>query len=306
MLRRLNPDIVLGWSTYANLVACATRWPGNLWRLVLSERNYLPQVFHSKRSGLARRWFTLGAIKLLYRCADIITANSKKNRNFMKQYIGANIAYHYLPNIASLPRLDKNIMQPHDIPFNPSGPKILALGRLDPQKGFDIALRAMARVRESRSWSLVVVGDGKERGRLQALSDRLGLSGAVHWIGARIDPLPYYQWSDMVIVPSRFEGFPNVALEAMACGRAVICSDCLTGPMELTDGGKFGILVPPEDPDALAEAIVEVGNDPVGCKSMGETAAQHVADTYGIGVLLPIIENALLNDKKKTEVNRII
>jgi len=294
LLRRLKPDVVMGWSTYANLVAVVTRWKGDQWRLVLNERNYVPEMFHKTRTGTCSRRLILNAIRTLYRRADIVTANSKQGCRFLQRFIGGGTKYFHIPNMIELSSLAEcGDEQPYGLPENTEGPKLLALGRLDRQKGFDIALEAMVRVRAVRPWSLVIVGEGPERIGLKNMAGDLGLRNAVHWLGARANPFGYYRWADIVIVPSRFEGFPNVVLEAMACGRAVICSDCQTGPSELTDEGRYGVLVPPEDPDSLADAILALGDDPTRRSSLGDAAARYVADMYDVSVVEPMILEVL-------------
>jgi glycosyltransferase involved in cell wall biosynthesis len=295
MLKRLRPDVVLGWSTYANLVACLNRWPGDPWGLILSERNYIPEIYHPKRLARFRRMMTLQAIRRLYRRADVITANSQANCRYLEDFIGRGAAYQYLPNIADPSWQNLHGAPPCDLPRELRGPKLLALGRLDHQKGFDIALEAMARVCSVKPWSLVIVGEGAQGERLERQAELLGLNGSVHWLGARINPLPYYRWADVVIVPSRFEGFPNVALEAMVCGCAVICTNCMTGPAELTAGGRYGVLVPCEDPDALAKAIIALGDDPVRRRSLGEAAARFIAETYHVDHVWPRIEKIFMS-----------
>lgn len=280
-LRLLKPDLVLGWSTYANLVAVTTTrcLPGS--KVVLSERNYVPKMFSARDNSSVRRKMVLGLMRRLYRKADVVTANSLVNLRFLKKYIGPGPVYRLLPNV-----IDLDEVKPKAECAVPAllqqiqGPRILAVGRLVYQKGFDLLLDALRRVRTSHPWSLVIVGDGPLKSQLMRQAQCLGLTNHVHWAGLAENPFPFYRWAQMVVVPSRFEGFPNVALEAMAMGRAVICSDCDTGPRELTVNGKFGRLVPTGDSKALADAILELGRDPDLMDRMGGAAQGHVRKHY--------------------------
>jgi glycosyltransferase involved in cell wall biosynthesis len=123
------------------------------------------------------------------------------------------------------------------------------------------------------------------------------VSDAIHWVGAVSNPYPYYLWADLVVVPSRFEGFPNVLLEAMACGRATIAADCKTGPRELTENGRYGVLVPVNDIAALAQGIVELANDVGKQRLLGNAAREHVQKLYDIDVVaqmyLDLVERKL-------------
>jgi glycosyltransferase involved in cell wall biosynthesis len=164
---------------------------------------------------------------------------------------------------------------------------------MDPVKGFDVLLEALALVRRRYPWKLLLVGDGPEKPVLQAQAKALGLEEAVIWIGAVKNSFPYYKWADLVVVPSRMEGFPNVPLEAMACGKTVICSDCETGPKELTLNGRVGVLIGKEDPDELARAIMRMGLALGDRSSLGSQAKSHILNTYDAHISGKVYAEAL-------------
>lgn len=285
-LRRDKPNVIVGWSTYANLVAAlVSRFlPGS--RVILSERNYVPQMFRRGRTTAIRRRVVLALMRSMYSMADAVTANSSENVRFLRKYVGGRSCYRWLPNCIDVSGSDRLAAGKTKLPTAGSaGPRLLAIGRLDAQKGFDLLLEAIARVRLHRPWELAIVGDGPEKEALELQSERLGLGGAIHWVGAVANPFPYYRWADVVVMPSRYEGFPNVLLEAMALGRAVIACDCKTGPRELTEGGRFGVLVPVGDIAALADAILALGADPERCVRLGATARSHVLDVYDVAAV---------------------
>lgn len=130
---------------------------------------------------------------------------------------------------------------------------IVAVGRLTLQKDFATLLRAMPAV--DADASLVILGEGPERQRLEALVRKLALEGRVAMPGFVANPLPWLRAADLMVMSSRFEGFGNVLVEALACGTPVVSTDCPHGPAEILDGGRFGALVPVQDPLALAAAI---------------------------------------------------
>lgn len=279
LLRRLRPDVVVGWSTYANLVAvlAAPRC-----RLILSQRASLRRMFGRRAPGNPfRKWATRAAIRCLYRRAQVVTANSQRNLASLRRYIGPGPDYRWLPNVLEGDRIARLALEPPP-PGLPAGegPRLLALGRLDPQKGFDLLLTAFQAVRSQEPWHLVIAGDGPEGPALRGQAEALGIASQVTWLGRVANPFPLYRWADLVLVPSRFEGFPNVPLEAMALGRAVICADCETGPRELTEGGTVGRLVPVEDPAALAEAILLLGRDDGLRADLGRRARESVLARY--------------------------
>src|SRR5262249_38216695 len=134
-----------------------------------------------------------------------------------------------------------------------SGRVIMAMGRLVHQKGFDLLLKAFSMVAAKHpEWSLAVLGEGPLRADLEAQTEELQLAGRVRWAGRIEDPFPTLCTADLFAFPSRFEGFGLALAEAMACGLPVVSFDCPEGPGEIIRHGVDGVLVPPEDVDALA------------------------------------------------------
>ena len=155
--------------------------------------------------------------------------------------------------------------------------RLVAVGRLVEKKGFDVLVAALART--CAPWQLDVVGDGPERPRLHELVDRLDVRSRVRFVGPLThDELPdAYRRADAVVVPSRVDGrndrdgLPNVVLEAMASGRAIVASDVAAIGTAVVHG-ETGLLVPPDDPDRLAAALDRVAADCVLRRRLGDRA----------------------------------
>jgi len=135
-------------------------------------------------------------------------------------------------------------------------PVILGVGRHYPQKGFDTLLRAFARVRQETPARLVILGEGPERPNLERLASELGVAADVDMPGFDPNPFRYMKRAGVFVLSSRYEGLPNVLIQAMACGCPVVSTDCPNGPAEILDGGRYGALVPVDDVEAMARAIV--------------------------------------------------
>lgn len=131
--------------------------------------------------------------------------------------------------------------------------RIVAIGRLAWQKGFDLLIEALSRV--SSPWELHIYGDGPQRGRLDRMIHAHGLRSVVHLRGFCADPFEVLRAADLFVLASRYEGLANVVIEALACQCQIVSTDCPQGPREILQGGRLGQLVPVEDPGALANAI---------------------------------------------------
>jgi len=142
-------------------------------------------------------------------------------------------------------------------PYCGKGPHLVAAGRLSREKGADVLLDAMPLVRAAISDAdLTILGEGPLKPDLLEQRERLGLNEAVHLVGFQPNPYPYFKHADLFVLPSRFEGFGLVVIEALAVGTPVVASDCPGALREILGDCPRARLVPPSDPKALAEGIV--------------------------------------------------
>jgi glycosyltransferase involved in cell wall biosynthesis len=233
-------------------------------RLVLSDRSH----FSSGKPRKAwRQRHLVAAMHRTYIQADAITAVSHGVALDIARSIGIPreaITTLYNPTIT--PDFEARAGQPLDHPWFENGapPVLLAVGRTTFQKDFATLLRAFARVRTDRPVRLAIVGDANEKqtARLCALAGELGVQDDFCLLGYQPNPLPYMARAAVLVLSSRYEGFPNVLLEAMACGTPVVSTDCPSGPSEILDYGAYGALVPVGDDAALAAAIVATLEQP--------------------------------------------
>ena len=132
---------------------------------------------------------------------------------------------------------------------------LVSVGRLSPEKDHATLVRAFAKL--DRSLRLEIAGDGPMRDALQSLARELGVSDRVTLSGFVTDPFSVFRRAELAISSSRYEGFGNAIVEALACGTPVVATDCPYGPREILADGRYGVLTPVGDADALGRAIAQ-------------------------------------------------
>src|SRR5262245_20517607 len=179
-----------------------------------------------------------------------------------------------IPNFPALPdgaTLDRSLFDtPKDAPL------ALALGRLHPNKGLDVLIRAVALVPELFVW---IAGDGPERDNLQRLSQELGVDARVKFLGWRNDRASLFKTTDLCVYPSREEPFGNVVVEAWACGTPLVTT-ASTGPRWLVRDGKDAVITPIDDVEALAAGIRKLIQSPELRTSLVREGTRRVAEEF--------------------------
>ena len=137
--------------------------------------------------------------------------------------------------------------------------RVVTAGRLNHQKGFHLLIAAMTQVRHKLSdveFRVAILGDGPDRDALQKQIEELNLQDTVRLTGFQTNAIAWYRSADVFVLPSLIEGMPNVLLEAMACGTAVISTDCQSGPAEILNNGQYGTLIPTDNVSALRDSLM--------------------------------------------------
>ncbi len=255
-LRRERPAAMLS-ILHANIVALwAKRLAGFPYRLILAEHNTLSSVAGGEGD---LRWALFPKLAgWFYPWADGIVAVSTGVADDLARTIKIpreRIQVIYNPIVT--PEMFQKSKSPIDHPWFRDGgaPVILAVGRLTAQKAFDVLIRAFAQVRKSREARLVILGEGEERAALESLVRECGLGQDVYMPGFLPNPYSYMAQSSLFVLSSRWEGLPTVMVEALSLGTPIVSTDCPSGPREILMDGKYGPLVPMDDPFALAAAI---------------------------------------------------
>jgi glycosyltransferase involved in cell wall biosynthesis len=185
------------------------------------------------------------------------------------------VAGYVIPNPVALP---PGFQEPRPRGEDRGTYLMIGMGRLVPQKGFDLLLEAFSRVAARHpEWSVKVLGDGPLKAQLEGQAESLGLKGRVTFAGSVSDPFPELSNADLFVFPSRFEGFGSALCEAMACGLPAISFDCAAGPSDIIRHEVDGLLVPPEDVAGLAGAMDRLMGSPQERERLASRAPEVLA-----------------------------
>lgn len=171
-------------------------------------------------------------------------------------------------------------------------PVLLSVGRFASEKNQSLLLEAFALLRRERNVLLVMFGDGPERSKLEELRHHLGLDDIVDMPGFTSVPLPHMAAADVLVLSSIYEGLAMVLVEALACGTNVVAVDCPNGPREILDNGKYGYLVPPQNPEALAVGILNALDNPLPASFLRERA-EHFSGAQAKKAYTKLLNNLL-------------
>lgn len=247
LLESLHPDWLLATLNYANIVAT--------WSALLTNTNTKVAIrestswirFQDPRNSFLQR-FLPAVLPGVYRQADLVLAPSL---GIQRQLLGQGVPASLLAN----PVVDESLYRLSEVPLNHPKPFVLAVGRLVWEKGFDVLLESWALSGVGQSHDLVVLGEGAQRQALERLAFELGVSQCVKMPGFDANPFRYMKNADLFVLSSRYEGMPNVLVQALGCGARVVATECGTGPREVLEDGRWGSLVPVDDPQALADGL---------------------------------------------------
>lgn len=258
-IRRTRPQCVLSFLTQANiLLLVATRLLRRPPRTVVSERQTLSASIQAGDVGWAR--FLPPLMRRLYPHADGIIAVS---RGVAADLTAVLALEHDMVTVINNPvpieSIQSQAAKPVEHEWFGDGepPVVVGIGRLVPGKDFPTMIRAMAIVNKTMSARLLIIGQGPERDALKRLARLKGIGDCIDYLGFVHNPYPYIRQAAVVASTSRAEGFPNVLAEALALGRAIVATDCASGPAEILKAGEYGRLVPVGDHEAVAKALCD-------------------------------------------------
>jgi GalNAc-alpha-(1->4)-GalNAc-alpha-(1->3)-diNAcBac-PP-undecaprenol alpha-1,4-N-acetyl-D-galactosaminyltransferase len=285
-IRASRPEVVISFMVPTTVIT-----------LLAARRAHVPVVVSERtdpsRAPLARVWATLR--RITYPWAAAVVVQTPEVELWAESFLRKD-RVHVIPNPVVAPPARSNEQAtdaaPVDVAIDRSARHVLAIGRMDTNKAFDLLIRAFAQCHAGRpNWQLTILGEGEERRRLEALTAELGIVSHVHLPGTVSDPTPTLRGADVFVLASRYEGFPNALLEAMAAGLPVVAT-ASRGSSRIVRDDVDGILVPIDDVPALAAAIAALMDDEPRRLRLGRRAME-VTERFNVEQIMSAWESVI-------------
>jgi glycosyltransferase involved in cell wall biosynthesis len=282
MIRAHRPHVVMsflkGMSILTWLVLGGMGKDRPIW--IAREGNNTDAVVDDELANALGRTLIKGLTRQVYRRADCFLVNSHEMARGLGSRLGLDHrrvrVIHNPIDIAQIQRLARA-----PAPGAPDRPYIVTVGRLEHQKGHDLLIKAYADSVAARDLDLVILGQGSREAELRRQAAQLGVGDRVKFPGFTANPWAWISRARLFVLPSRWEGFPSVLIETMACGVPALVTSCDFGPAEMVQHGKSGWVVPPEDPAAFAGAMSHLLSHPDLAAAMA-AAGQARAARYDV------------------------
>ena len=279
MIRKFRPHVVVSFRKGMSVItwgALLLRGRRGVRWIAREGNNTLAVIEDELASPLARA----AVRRLTARCygsADVLLTISHEMADGIARDLGLpRERMRTVHNAVDIAEVRRRAAEPAPVPEGP--PYLVAVGRLERQKGFDVLLDAFAASGARETHRLIILGEGSDGEDLRARVTALGLDGRVLMPGWDDNPWAWMKGADAFVLSSRWEGFGNVVIEAMACGLPVVVTDCDFGPKEIVRHGESGLVVPTGEVGPLREAIDRVVSDRALRDRLASAAARRAED----------------------------
>ncbi len=256
----------LSFMTRPNYVNVLAKLMGSKCYTVISERSHFSLQYSY---GNLQSWINKKLVSF-YNHADLVVPNAKLNAQDLQKNFGIRAPMRTIYNFVDVDKVQESAQEP--IEMKKQGFAFVTIGRLDAGKNHALLIEALKRC--ACAAELWIIGDGVLMDNLELKIENMGLQGRVKLLGKRKNPYKYLAKADCFVFGSNHEGFPNVLLEALACGLPVISTDCKSGPREIlaprnellqqtadVELAEYGVLTPVQDVEAMAQAMALMIND---------------------------------------------
>jgi glycosyltransferase involved in cell wall biosynthesis len=245
-------------------------------RWIAREGNNTDAVIDDELANPAARALIKGLTRRCYRAADCFLANSHEMARGLQASLDLDPArIRVIQNPIDVAMVARQAAEP--LPIAQERGFIVTAGRLEHQKGHDILLKAFAASQAARDLDLIILGRGSLEAELKRQAASLGIGDRVKFPGFCANPWAWFSKARLFVLPSRWEGFPSVAAEALVCGAPALVTACDFGPREVVEHGKSGWVVPPEDVAAFTGAMDSLLRQPELTAAFGEAGRKRAA-----------------------------
>ncbi|MGI8842027.1 MAG: glycosyltransferase [Caulobacteraceae bacterium] len=256
MIRAHRPHVVMSFLkgmsvlTYFVLKGLGEARP----RWIAREGNNTDAVIDDELANPTGRALIKGLTRRCYRAADCFLANSHEMARGLREALDLDRGrIRVIHNPIDLAAIRRSAGEP--LPRPQARPFIVTAGRLEYQKGHDVLIEAFAASHAAKNFDLVILGRGTREAALKRQAAQLGVGARVIFPGFAVNPWAWLSKATLFVLPSRWEGFPSVVAEALACGAPALVTACDYGPREVVEHGVSGWVVPPDDAAAFGAAM---------------------------------------------------
>lgn len=294
-LKENKLDLFITGKTYINIVSVILCKVFLKQKLLITEHTVLS--LNSKyANGFKMKYIIPFLARLFLKRADMVISVSKGvEKDLIENYNvkSSKVSTIYNPVITQefSERLNDEVVDFH---FTNNKKYIISVGRLVYSKRIDLLIDAFLLVKQSMNdVHLIIIGDGSELENLKKQVSDYGIDESVSFLGFKENPLPYIKQSDVFVLTSDYEGFGNVLVEALYCETPVISSNCLSGPSEILEDGKYGILINHQNPKEYSEQIIKILSEEQMLDASYKNRAYDFYDSKIIGQYEEIIDKLI-------------